>query len=77
MLFLPALMLASYGMVALAYFQSSGIKERADIEIQRAEKLAFNLRSIEFMMLQCRRREKDFLLDHDPKNIKSFVKFTI
>ncbi|HSC76885.1 MAG TPA: methyl-accepting chemotaxis protein [Pseudomonadales bacterium] len=71
-LLLLGIMLVSYGMVALAYFQSGVIKERADLEIQRAEKLAFNLRSIEFMMLQCRRREKDFLLDHDPKDIKSF-----
>ncbi|HQQ74518.1 MAG TPA: methyl-accepting chemotaxis protein [Pseudomonadales bacterium] len=69
---LLGLVIAGFLIVSISYFWSRFLQETATDNIRRAEQLAFQVKSIETLMLESRRREKDFLLRNNWEYVEKF-----
>ncbi len=69
---LLALVITGFLIVALTYFWSQSLQQTATDTIRKAEQLAFQVKSIETLMLESRRREKDFLLRNNWEYVDKF-----
>lgn len=69
---LIGLVITGFCIIALTYFWTNALQKQAHAANQQAEQLAFQVKSIETLLLECRRREKDFLLRNNWEYVDKF-----